>query len=139
MCEAFPTSGSVVNSRKQTAFLTDSANYAAFSDNAIASFQFNTALLTVGIYVFTPEGVELLWWSAGSVTRFASPVMCSLQVVPEPSACAGSWRSNPERGLLPLAGDWCGRQDLNRPQKAVPARLQFVMQHTIAQKRTDGQ
>lgn len=107
MCEAFPTSGSVVNSGKQTAFLTDSMNYAAFNDNAIASFQFNTALLTVGIYVFTPEGAELLWWSAGSITSFASPVTFTLQVVPEPCGSV----------LLMLGGFVVGRRARHRPAR----------------------
>lgn len=103
--QLFPTSGSVVNSGKQTAFLTDSVNYAAFSDNAIASFQFNTALLTAGTYVFTPEGVELLWWPDGSITSFASPVTFTLQVVPEPCGSV----------LLMLGGFVVGRRTRRRP------------------------
>lgn len=95
-----PSSGSIVNSTKQTAFFkASSPDYPAFDTNAIATFQFNTASLASGSYVFTPVGVEFTGSTSGGgqvdITDFASPLTFTLTVVPEPGATtllgAGGW------------------------------------------------
>ena len=109
-----PSGGSTVNSGNQSAFFKGgSPDYPAFSTNAIATLQFNTASLAGGTYVFTPVGVEFTGSTSGGapvdLTTFASPDTFSLQVIPEPGSCAllgaGGWalisfrkqRSRPRR------------------------------------------
>lgn len=85
-----PSSGATVGSSAITAFFSFSQTYAAFSDNAIANYSFNTASLGVGTYVFTPVGQSLTTDST-EITTFNSPGTFSLQVtagVPEPGTCA---------------------------------------------------
>ena len=95
-----PTSGSIVNASKQTAFFKLSApDYPAFDTNAIATLQFNTASLAAGSYLFTPVGVEFTGSTPGGdpvdITDFVSPITFTLQVIPEPGSSVllgvGGW------------------------------------------------
>ena len=56
-----PAAGTVVRQSGGTSafFKSTAGDYPAFSDNAIATYQFNTATLAPGTYIFTAVGEEL--------------------------------------------------------------------------------
>ena len=77
-----PAAGAVVRQSGGTTgfFKTSAGDYPAFSDKAIATYQFNTASLAPGIYVFTAVGEELTNAST-TVTTFNPPVSFTLTVL----------------------------------------------------------
>lgn len=85
---ASPSAGATVNQAGgTTAWFTFNPDYAAFANNALATYQFNTSTLGLGTYVFTPVGEELVN-SSDTITTFASPGTFSLDIVnvPEPGS-----------------------------------------------------
>lgn len=84
-----PLTGDTVNQAEGTTvwFKSGAGDYAAFAERAIATYEFDTAGLGLGSYVFTPVGEEL---SNGSetITGFAAAGTFTLTVVPEPGTSA---------------------------------------------------
>jgi hypothetical protein len=87
---AAPASGATVanNASGTTVFAksTAGAPYAPVTNQAIARYQFNTASLAPGNYVFTPVGQEFFSSVNSSPQGFDAPKSFTLTVVPEPGA-----------------------------------------------------
>ena len=79
-----PASGATVNQLNSTTvlFKATAGDYAPFGESSIARFTFNTSLLPVGTYLFTPIGQELTNTNT-TITTFATPGSFTLKV-PEP-------------------------------------------------------
>ena len=92
-----PGVGTTVNAANWTVWWHGAGDYAAFPEQSIGTYQFNTSALGAGIYVFTLSNQELLNDNPGEDLTdldFATPGAFVLTVVPEPGtgvllACGG--------------------------------------------------